>query len=333
MKWGTPILANLSPEWQTSNVNYTGQFDRLDSSWKEDFELDTLRTGNLDHIFINLPRIAYESKQSDTNFLEMLNERVNLAISALTIKRNQLFTRLFEDHLLPLFTYQIKGENYFRLEHATNAIGYIGLPEAIEIHTNSKINTKNGLKFAQKILQTMQELLRKNTETTGYRWVLRQAYSETWIDRLVQLDNKKFSQDKEIKVRTQFSFYNTSNINSDLAIPWLERIRLESNFHKLLSGGHLLVLPLAESLNSINSLIEVTTKVCTEPIGLFTFAPDLTFCSQCKQMSKGNFKRCPICNSAQNITYFNKSMGVYRSFNNISKSERNEIKNRNKFTF
>jgi anaerobic ribonucleoside-triphosphate reductase len=333
MKWGTPILANLSPEWQTSNANYTGQFDRLDSSWKEDFELDTLRTGNLDHIFINLPRIAYESKQNDATFLELLNQRINLAVSALTIKRNQLFSRLFEDHLLPLFTYQIKAENYFRLEHATNAIGYIGLPEAIEIHTNSKINTKNGLKFAQKVLQNMQELLRKNTETTGYRWVLRQAYSETWIDRLVQLDNKKFSQDKEIKARIQFNFYNTNNINSDLTIPWPERIRLESNFHKLLAGGHLLVLPLSESFNSINSLIEVTKKVCTEPIGLYTFAPDLTFCSQCKQISKGNFKRCPVCNSAQNINYFYKSMGVYRSFNNISKSERNEIRTRYKFTF
>jgi anaerobic ribonucleoside-triphosphate reductase len=257
---------------------------------------------------------------------------VNLAISALTIKRNQIFTRLFEDHLLPLLTHQIKSENYFRLEHATNAIGYIGLPEATELHTNSKINTKNGLKFAQKLLQNMQGLLHKNTETTGFRWVLRQAYSETWIDRLLQLDNKRFSQEKETKSSKQFNFYNTSNVNSDLLLPWSERIHSEANFHKTLSGGHLLVLPLSESLNDVNSLIEVTKKICAEPIGLYTFAPDLIFCSQCKQTIKGTYKRCPICKSGQNINYFNKLSASYRPFNNLSKSERTEIRNRQKFS-
>jgi len=332
MKWGTPILANLSPEWQTTNANYTGQFDRLDSAWKEDFELDTLRTGNLDQIFINLPRIAYESKQNDVNFLETLNERVNLAVSALTIKRSQLFTRLFEDHLLPLLTYQVKSENYFRLEHATNAIGYIGLPEAIELHTNSKINTKTGLKFAQKILQNMQEPLHKNTEITGFRWTLRQSYSETWIDRLLQLDNKKFSREKEIKSSNQFNFYNTSNINSDLSLSWSDRIRLEANFHKILSGGHLLVIPVSESLNDVNALVEISNKICAEPIGLYTFALDLTYCSQCKQTLKGNYKKCPRCNSAQNINYFNKLTALYRSFSSLSKSERNEVRNRQKLS-
>ncbi|NVM55478.1 MAG: helix-turn-helix domain-containing protein, partial [Candidatus Helarchaeota archaeon] len=330
MKWGTPIIANLTPEWQTENVNYTGLFDRLDTSWKEDIELDTLRTGNLDNVFINLPRIAYESKQNDEKFFEILQEKVNLVISAFTLKRNQIHTRIFEDYLLPLLTYQIKGENYFRLEHATNAISYIGLPEAIEIHTNSKISTKNGIKFAQKLFQILRETLSLNREKTGFRWVLRQPYSEMWIERLIQLDAKRYYQNK--KPIKQLNYYNTGNFNSDLSLPVSEKIRLEGTFQKFLSGGHLMVIPLSDSSNSVNSLFELTKKICNAPIGLYTFAHDLMFCNQCGKTIKGTPKRCPTCNATQNIGYFNKLTGPYRSFKNFTKSEQFEIQNRYKFS-
>jgi ribonucleoside-triphosphate reductase len=321
LKWGTPILANLSPEWQKSNVNYTGQFDRLDTSWKEDIELDTLRTGNLDTIYLNLPRIAYKSKQNDEKFFESLKEKASMAISTLIIKRTQLYSCIFEE-----------GETYFRLEHATNALGYIGLPEAVEFHTNSKISTKSGLKFAAEIIKTLQELINKNIETTGFRWVLRQCPSENWIERLIQLDNKIITKDKDIKLKKPIEFYNISNVNSDLPFSLPERINLEANFQKFLTGGHIMVIPLVEATNSLESLIQITKKICNESIGLFTFAHDLTYCFHCKQTTKGNLKRCPTCNSAQNINYFNKNLNSYRLFNNLSKSERFEIRNRYKFS-
>jgi len=332
IKWGTPFLANLTLDWQTSNVNYTGVFDRLDCSWKDDYELDTLRTGNLDSVFINLPRIAYESKQNDDTFLEKLEERIQIAISALTIKRNQLYMRLFEDRILPLLTYPIKGENYFRLECSTNAISYVGLPDAIELHTDSKISTKTGLKFAQTIIKNLQELLIKKTENTGVRWVLRQPFSHNWVERFLQLDNKRFNPKKETKIFKPFNFYNTSNINTDLPLTLPEKLKLESAFHKHLTGGHLMVLPLLESLDSIESVLDLTKKICRESIGLLTYAYNLTYCIQCGKTFKGTPKRCPICNTTQNISYFNKIMGPYQSYEEFSKSERIEVRNRQKFS-
>ncbi len=330
LKWGTPLLANVTPEWQTSNVNYTGLFDRLDTSWKEDPELDTLRTGNLDSVFINLPRIAYESKQDDDKFFELLMTKLKLVTSALTIKRNQIYTRIFEDHLLPLLTYKIKGENYFRLAHATQAISYIGLPEAIEIHTNLKLSSKNGLKFAQKIIEILQRSKQENIDLTGFRWVLRQPFSANWIERYLQLDNKRFA--KELKIKKEFNYYNTATINSNLALSLSDRIKLESYFHKFLSGGHLLEIPLSEESKSLESLMEWTKRIFNTPIGLFTFAHDFTFCNHCGKTGIGTPKKCPHCNTTENINYFNKLMGPYRSFKNLSKSERFEIQNRHKFS-
>ncbi|MFX1299031.1 MAG: anaerobic ribonucleoside-triphosphate reductase, partial [Promethearchaeota archaeon] len=295
-------------------------------------ELDTLRTGNLDTIFINLPRIAYEAKQDDDKFFENLSNKVNLAISALKIKRNEIHSRLFEDRLLPLLNFRFKDESYFRLEHATNALSYVGLPEATEIHTNTKISTKNGIKFAQNIIQHLHEILIKTTDSTGFRWLLRQSPSQYWIERFIQLDNKRFHRNKKIESVKQFQFYNTSNINSDISLPISEKIRVESHYHKFLSGGHIMTIPISETSNSVDSLKKLTNKICNESIGLFTYAHDLTYCIQCKQTVKGIPKRCSVCNTTQNIAYFNKLQSCYRSFKNLSKSERFEIRNRYKFT-
>jgi len=331
MKWGTPFLANLTPDWQTSNVNYTGMFDRLDSSWKEDFELDTLRTGNLDTVVLNLPRIAFESNQDDEKFFEILDQKAQLAISALKIKRTQLYSRIFEEYLLPLFTHQFKGENYYRLEHATSALSYIGLPEATEIMTDTKISTKSGLKFAKEILHHLRKILDDTIETTGFRWVLRQYPSENWVERFIQLDIKKFQRNKKNASKKRFDIYNTRNINTDLTLPLSEYIKIEANFQKFLSGGHLMLIPLLESLDSMNSLLKLTNKICNESIGLFTFSFDLTYCTQCQKLVKGILKRCSFCNTAQNLDYFYKLNGTYRSFKTLSKSERFEARNRYKF--
>ncbi len=329
-RWGTPIIANLSPEWQTRNANYTGMSDRLASSWKDDIELDTLRTGNLDTVFINLPRIAYESKQNDEQFFETLREKADLAIKTLKIKRNQLYSRIFEDHLLPFLNYQVQNENYFRLEYATNTIGYIGLPEAVELHVNANIFTKTGKRFAQQIHQELEAILNKTIELTGFRWVLRQATSQNWIERFFLLDNKKFHRDNASKLK-KFKYYNSSNVNSDINTPISEKIRLESSFQKSLSGGHLMVIPLAKSTNSPESLSELTKKVCNDSIGLFTYAYDLTYCPQCRKTTLATPKRCPTCNTSQNIAYFNKLGAYYRPFKDLSKSERFEVAHRYKF--
>ncbi|MHA1265142.1 MAG: anaerobic ribonucleoside-triphosphate reductase [Candidatus Helarchaeota archaeon] len=332
LKWGTPYIANLNPKWQSSNTNYTSLFDRLDSSWTNDIELDTLRTGNLDTVFINLPRIAYESKQNDDQFFEKLEAKIKLAVEALIIKREQIYTRIFDGNLLPFLTYPIDREPYFRMENATNAISYLGLPEAVEIHTNSKISSKNGLKFALDILQRFNNALQTTIDDTGTRWVLKQPFSHAWIDRLLQLDQKRFIPNSERKSSSLCRFYSTSNVNSTYSLSLTEKIRIEANFQKYLNGGHLMTIPLTPSSNSRTSLIEWIKRICNASIGLFSFAFELSYCEKCKKTYRGFLKRCLSCESTQNINYFNSIMGPYRAFKTLSKSEQYEIAHRFQFT-
>ena len=93
-----------------------------------------------------------------------------------------------------------------------------------------------------------------------------------------------------------------------------------------------MILPLSESLNSIDELKKLTYKICNKQIGLYTFAFDLTYCNKCRKLEKGTLKRCSICNTAQNVSYLNKLSGSYNFFSNLSKSERFEIRNRHKYS-
>jgi len=57
---GLPIFANLSADTQHT-ASYSSTGFRLASDWKEDWELDTLQTGSIDTVIVNLPRIMYKA--------------------------------------------------------------------------------------------------------------------------------------------------------------------------------------------------------------------------------------------------------------------------------
>ncbi|MHA1861985.1 MAG: anaerobic ribonucleoside-triphosphate reductase, partial [Candidatus Ranarchaeia archaeon] len=60
-KTGNVLFLNSKAE--SDIVTYTGDLFRLSSDWHNDPELDTLRTGCLDAVVLNLPRIALTTKQ------------------------------------------------------------------------------------------------------------------------------------------------------------------------------------------------------------------------------------------------------------------------------
>jgi ribonucleoside-triphosphate reductase len=67
VKYGTLYFANLTPEWQ-KGATYLATGVRLAQDWTGDWELDTLRTGNLGTVVVNLPRLVYEAKNNQNNF-------------------------------------------------------------------------------------------------------------------------------------------------------------------------------------------------------------------------------------------------------------------------
>ena len=85
-KYGSPYFINMYPAYQGVHTDYMGCRTRLSSDWTGDWENDTLRTGNLAYVTINLPRIALESRD-DTGFFEILRGKMELAQQFLLHRR------------------------------------------------------------------------------------------------------------------------------------------------------------------------------------------------------------------------------------------------------
>ena len=91
-KTGLPYFANLCPSEQLT-ASYTSTGFRLASNWREDWELDTMQTGSVDTVIMNMPRIMYEAGGKENNFFQLLDNKLELALRALEIKYHTIKQR------------------------------------------------------------------------------------------------------------------------------------------------------------------------------------------------------------------------------------------------
>ena len=328
---GAPFFANFSPRWQNENVNYTGALERLGTDWSNDWELDTLRTGNLGSVIINLPRIAYESNNDDEIFFELLAERLDMASTVLKIKLQAIKERMFTDKTLPSLTSELAGEAYYRIDNATLSLSFVGLDEATKQHVGSPLGgSNNSLDFALRILRYFCEYANNLKVNTGLRWVVTQPKSGSYVNRLAKLDVEKFGKKHvSVKGKGENVYYSASNIRVSAPLTLDERLSIESTFHPLLLGGHLMNIPLKRKVAS-ELLMELSEKICRDTqIGNFTFTRDTTYCFHCSKSFNGIQSKCPKCGSSMNnIARYTRNIGHYSVLSPCSKWEEEEVRDK-----
>ncbi|HUK51242.1 MAG TPA: anaerobic ribonucleoside-triphosphate reductase, partial [Terriglobales bacterium] len=86
-----PFFALLAED-EKSSYSATGL--RLGNEWTERWDADCLRTGSMDTIFVNLPRIAYETKKNDEKFFSLLKESVTQSVEGFKVKKKFMGERL-----------------------------------------------------------------------------------------------------------------------------------------------------------------------------------------------------------------------------------------------
>src|SRR5690606_12934157 len=103
-------------------------------NWDE----DCFRTGNLAYITLNLPRMAYQSRDEDEIF-EYLDSYLHLSEEVLMLRRKQALACLDNYNLLPFLTQEVDGERYYRVENSTMTFGFVGLNEMLQAHCGAGI--------------------------------------------------------------------------------------------------------------------------------------------------------------------------------------------------
>jgi len=307
-KTGLPYFANLSPKEQKM-TSYTSSGFRLAADWKEDWELDTLQTGSVDSVIINLPRIMYEAGGRETGFFHILDEQLEMALRALEIKYHTIKQRASE-HLLPFLMQKTDGDQYFRIENAVRLISFVGLNETIQVFFDKPLKQEGEtLDFAKKIVSYLSSDVERYSKRPETRASLAMVPAADAAKRLAELDAEKYGWAKVRAQGTREKPFYTSLVALPLSVnmSWKERFRVEEQFHRLTPGGHLAFVSLADVEQDPDDLLAVTRDVAGNyGVGFYVFNRNLAYCASCQKTFYGKLMKCPACGSVSMLQSFSR---------------------------
>ena len=191
-KYGTPYFSNyINSDMQPSDVRSMCCRLRLDlrelRKKNGGFFGSGESTGSVGVVTINLPRIAYQSKNKD-EFYEKLGHMMDVAARSLKIKRD-VVTNFLENGLYP-YTKRYLGSfaNHF------STIGLVGMNETC-LNANwikEDLTKKKAHKFAIEVLNFMREKLKDYQVMYGDLYNLEASPAESTSYRLAKHDKAKY---------------------------------------------------------------------------------------------------------------------------------------------
>jgi ribonucleoside-triphosphate reductase len=310
---GTPYFANLCPEKQ-GFASYAATASRLGVEWKGDWELDTLQTGKMDNVTVNLPRMVYQCEKKEARFLQLLDEQLEVAVQALEIK-HQIIKQRLEEGLLPFLQQNISENTYYRHENATRVVSFCGLYEAVyALFGKSLHKDSEALKFAEQVLKLISVFAKERSRKPENRTVCSLVSSAEASRRFAMLDAERYGWATiNAQGGKEQPFYtNVGVIPGSQEDSLQDRLAFEEGFHKLTYGGHITLLPLTEAASSPEDLLSTTKQIAnTYSIGLFAYDRLLSYCTNCKRLAYKVLPKCQFCGAANTLVNFSRSSAKY----------------------
>lgn len=267
---------------------------------------------------INLMRIALESKGNKEKFVKILTDRTKLNMMALDRIRH-IIQRNIEKKLLPNYTYGV-----INLEKQTTTNGLTAMYEAIREMGMIAFDefghpsyTDEGLEFAKKIMDTVNELQEEASKEYGYNISLEIIPAESANVKLCKKDNILWSRNEDFIYSNQWiSLMVPCSIN--------ERIRLSSELDKRAGGGQILHISLEGAQLTEDVSWKMLNDIANSGVIYFAYNPKL---SLCKHRHTFFGDTCPIC-GGKKIDEASRIVGYLVPTSTYSKDRKHEYDNR-----
>ena len=142
-------FANLQPDWQTANANYNRDWSRFDASW-HGWE-KTIGVANAQHVTINLPRAALDSK-NESKSMDWIEQKIGQVKAVFLHSMEYVYAKQFTE--LQFLSKNVEGDNYCSLRHNQCNIGLLGFyPFMQSLDESDEVD----LNHAKKLLQWMEK--------------------------------------------------------------------------------------------------------------------------------------------------------------------------------
>ena len=294
------------------NIHIENCRTRLNTNWTGDWDKDTLRTGNLAYITLNLPRMVYKGG----NFYENLEETLGLAERLLLIRREHALKCMGEFNLLAFLTQLAGDEPYYRIENSTLSFGFVGMHETLlAMGIEGGITSREGQKTAIGILRYINSYKDELVDETDYRWTVLQTPAESTAHRFAELDRKMFKDKAITNGENGSSYYtNSTHVPVDSGVDILKKIKIEEQYHSLTSGGHITNLFTGEAYPGVEALSKLTKRVAQKTeTGFFTYSSAFSYCFACNQHMRGLQDACSNCGKTDSVEWYDRITGYIQA--------------------
>ena len=307
---GSPVFFHNNTQSDSKFATFSGMGCRYQNELTGDWETDTLRTGCLGVVNVNLPRIAQESERDKAKFIEILKERYELAARALEIKQ-----RAFRQHArtsLPFVSQSANGDAYFRFENCLNIVNFVGLSESVEAFCQSNVKSVESIKFVEEIAQAILGLRGKVGRKLGKRLLNAILPNRTASERMAQLDIEKYGLAKIVfSGNRERPFYSTTSRpkveRGDLLQFSPDFFDMHNKIKSYSSGGNMTIIELENSEYKPEELLSLTNQLVEKQTTEFlTYNRKVSYCSNCKKSYFGILNKCPSCGAISSLTFFDR---------------------------
>lgn len=342
-KYGTPYFSNyINSDMQPSDVRSMCCRLRLD--------LRELRkksggffgagesTGSIGVVTLNLPRLAYESKD-EAEFYAKLDKMMDIAARSLDIKR-KVVARLAGEGLYPYtvrYLGNYTGSNLPQTEEECLAIyrnhfstiGLVGMNEAALnakwLQTN--LTTETGQKFAKEVLDHMRGRLSDYQELYGNLFNLEATPAESTSYRFAKHDRADYPDIITAAAEGKTPFYtNSSHLPVGFTDDVFDALDLQDELQTRYTSGTVFHAFLGERLPDWRSAASLVRKIAEGyHLPYYTISPTYSVCPEHGYVA-GEHYTCPICGGKTEV--YSRITGYYRPLQNWNDGKAEEFQER-----
>ena len=289
-------------------------------------------------VSINLPQIGIIAEGDEAKFWKLLDERLDLCKEALMCRHYALLGTTAE--ISPVhWRYGAiarlePGEKIDKLlygGYSTMSLGYIGIYEVTKLMKGVSHTTQEGHDFAIKVMQYLKDTVARWKEETNIGFALYGTPAESLCYKFARIDKEKFGTIEDVTDKGYYT--NSYHVDVREKINAFDKLKFESEFQKLSTGGAISYVEIPNMRNNIPAL-EDLVKFIYDNIQYAEFNTKSDYCHVCGfdgeiKINDENEWECPQCGNKDHskMTVVRRTCGYLgENFWNTGKTK--EIKSR-----
>ena len=325
-KFGTPYFSNyINSDMEPSDVRSMCCRLRLDlrelRKKSGGFFGSGESTGSVGVVTINLPRIAYLSR-NEGEFFSRLDHMMDVAARSLKIKRTTI-GRLMNEGLYP-YTKRYLGsfDNHF------STIGLVGMNEAglNAAWLRKDLTHEEAQDFAVRVLNHMRERLSDYQEQYGDLYNLEATPAESTSYRLAKHDKQRYPDIITAHEGATPYYTNSSHLPVGYTEDIFAALDVQDKLQTLYTSGTVFHAFLGEKLPSWQSAAALVRKIAENyELPYYTLSPTYSICADHGYLAGEHFT-CPVCGKKAEV--YSRITGYYRPVQNWNDGKSQEYQDR-----